>query len=222
MSVCNAPRPCTWASSAGPDRWERPRPAPGGGRRPDLPGFTRIRRERPRSSPRWSLLGRIALCPSPGSATRRPPPPSSWSWRRRGTRPGPRPRRSPPRWRARSSSPSAMRWCARAARCTPSAGTRLGGGDGASVRPRHAGGGRRSPPAGGVDFANLDAPLEAADVLVCSDHAEATAAAIRLFDSIEGLRGVDAGGLASAAPIEAFTAVLVRSTSATRSTRRSA
>ncbi len=48
-----------------------------------------------------------------------------------------------------------------------------------------------------------------ADVLVCSDHADATAAAMALFASIEGLRPLDAGSLAQAGPIEAFTAVLV-------------
>jgi NADPH-dependent F420 reductase len=48
-----------------------------------------------------------------------------------------------------------------------------------------------------------------ADVLVCSDHADAAAAAIDLTDSIPGCRGVDAGSLSAAAAIEAFTAVLV-------------
>jgi NADPH-dependent F420 reductase len=48
-----------------------------------------------------------------------------------------------------------------------------------------------------------------ADVMVCSDHAEASAATVALVDRIDGLRGVDAGSLAQAAPIEAFTAVLV-------------
>ena len=51
-------------------------------------------------------------------------------------------------------------------------------------------------------------PLEA-DVLVCSDHPEATAATIALVERIDGLRGVDAGSLAQAAAIEAFTAVLI-------------
>jgi NADPH-dependent F420 reductase len=58
------------------------------------------------------------------------------------------------------------------------------------------------------DMENLDAPITA-DVLVCSDHFEASKATVALVDSIEGLRGVDAGSLAQAAPIEAFTAVLV-------------
>jgi 8-hydroxy-5-deazaflavin:NADPH oxidoreductase len=47
------------------------------------------------------------------------------------------------------------------------------------------------------------------DVLVCSDDRSATQATIQLVDTIDGLRGVDAGSLAQAAPIEAFTAVLI-------------
>ena len=58
------------------------------------------------------------------------------------------------------------------------------------------------------EMEKLTTPLEA-DVLVCSDHAEATAATVALVDGIDGLRGVDAGSLAQAAPIEAFTAVLI-------------
>lgn len=57
-------------------------------------------------------------------------------------------------------------------------------------------------------LANLDEELDA-DVLVCSDHASATAATIELVDAIPGLRGVDAGSLSGAAAIEAFTAVLI-------------
>lgn len=58
------------------------------------------------------------------------------------------------------------------------------------------------------ELEKLDTPLRA-DVLVCSDHSEATAATLTLIDRIEGLRGVDVGDLAQAAPIEAFTAVLI-------------
>jgi 8-hydroxy-5-deazaflavin:NADPH oxidoreductase len=58
------------------------------------------------------------------------------------------------------------------------------------------------------EMEELTTPL-AADVLVCSDHAEATEATVALVDRIEGLRGIDAGSLAQAAPVEAFTAVLV-------------
>jgi len=58
------------------------------------------------------------------------------------------------------------------------------------------------------EMERLTTPL-AADVLVCSDHSEATEATVALVDRIEGLRGIDAGSLSQAAPIEAFTAVLV-------------
>jgi predicted dinucleotide-binding enzyme len=54
----------------------------------------------------------------------------------------------------------------------------------------------------------LTTPL-VADVLVCSDHREASIATKALVDRIDGLRGVDAGTLSQAAPIEAFTAVLI-------------
>lgn len=57
-------------------------------------------------------------------------------------------------------------------------------------------------------LADLDVPLDA-DVLVCSDHLEATTATMELLGRIEGLRPLDAGSLASAGPVEAFTAVLV-------------
>jgi predicted dinucleotide-binding enzyme len=55
---------------------------------------------------------------------------------------------------------------------------------------------------------DLDRPI-VSDVLVCSDHGEATAAAMGLVAMIAGLRPLDAGGLAAASAIEAFTAVLV-------------
>ncbi len=58
------------------------------------------------------------------------------------------------------------------------------------------------------EMEKLTTPI-VADVLVCSDHAEASAATVALVDCIDGLRGVDAGSLAQAAPIEAFTAVLI-------------
>lgn len=48
-----------------------------------------------------------------------------------------------------------------------------------------------------------------ADVLVCSDHAAATAATVELIGGMEGLRPLDAGSLSQAAAIEAFTAVCV-------------
>ena len=58
------------------------------------------------------------------------------------------------------------------------------------------------------DLEDLDATL-GADVLVCSDHPEATRSAMALVASIEGMRPLDAGSLAQADTIEAFTAVLV-------------
>ncbi len=57
-------------------------------------------------------------------------------------------------------------------------------------------------------LADLNAEL-LADVLVCSDHAEATATTSDLLAGIAGLRPLDAGSLASAGAIESFTAVLV-------------
>ncbi len=48
-----------------------------------------------------------------------------------------------------------------------------------------------------------------ADVLVCSDHPRATETTMALLGEIPGVRPLDAGGLAQAATIEAFTAVLV-------------
>ena len=55
------------------------------------------------------------------------------------------------------------------------------------------------------EMENLDSGLTA-DVLVCGDSDQARAATIELTNSIDGLRGIDAGSLAQASPIEAFTA----------------
>jgi NADPH-dependent F420 reductase len=57
-------------------------------------------------------------------------------------------------------------------------------------------------------LADLDTPL-GADVLVCSDHPSATEATIELLGKVNGLRALDAGSLASASAVEAFTAVLI-------------
>jgi len=46
-------------------------------------------------------------------------------------------------------------------------------------------------------------------VLVCSDHAVATAKTIELIELMQGLRPLDAGSLSQAAAIEAFTAVCI-------------
>ena len=64
------------------------------------------------------------------------------------------------------------------------------------------------PPPAASEMEKLDTPI-VADVLVCSDHPEATEATVALVDRIDGLRGIDAGSLSQAAPIEAFTAVLI-------------
>ena len=62
---------------------------------------------------------------------------------------------------------------------------------------------------------DLDSGLEA-DVLVCSDHAEATERPrLPWSGTIDGLRPLDAGSLSQAAAIEAFTAVSSPSTSGT-------
>jgi NADPH-dependent F420 reductase len=58
------------------------------------------------------------------------------------------------------------------------------------------------------EMERLTTPMDA-DVLVCSDHAEATAATVALVERIDGLRGVDAGSLSQAAAIEGLTAVLI-------------
>jgi NADPH-dependent F420 reductase len=58
------------------------------------------------------------------------------------------------------------------------------------------------------EMEDLDSGLTA-DVLVCSDDAEATAETMSLVERIDGLRPLDAGSLGQAAAIEAFTAVCV-------------
>ncbi len=55
---------------------------------------------------------------------------------------------------------------------------------------------------------DLDSGLEA-DVLVCSDHKLATETTMAALQGIVGLRALDAGSLAQAAAIEAFTAVAI-------------
>ncbi|HEX4127086.1 MAG TPA: NADPH-dependent F420 reductase [Acidimicrobiales bacterium] len=58
------------------------------------------------------------------------------------------------------------------------------------------------------EMENLESGLEA-DVLVCSDFPEATAATVALIEQMPGLRPLDAGSLSQAAAIEAFTAVCI-------------
>ena len=55
----------------------------------------------------------------------------------------------------------------------------------------------------------IDHPIEG-DVLICSDHPDATATTMEIVNMIPGLRGLDAGMLSNAAPIEAFAAVILQ------------
>lgn len=57
------------------------------------------------------------------------------------------------------------------------------------------------------ELGDLTKLLEA-DVLVCSDHQEATATTMDLVRRIPGLRGIDAGPLSNAASLESFVAVI--------------
>jgi 8-hydroxy-5-deazaflavin:NADPH oxidoreductase len=61
-------------------------------------------------------------------------------------------------------------------------------------------------PAGEME--NLESGLES-DVLVCSDHPEATAATESLIEEMNGLRPINVGSLSQASAIEAFTAVCI-------------
>jgi NADPH-dependent F420 reductase len=58
------------------------------------------------------------------------------------------------------------------------------------------------------EMENLESGLEA-DVLVCSDHPEASVVTESLVDLMRGLRPLNAGSLSQAAAIEAFTAVCI-------------
>jgi NADPH-dependent F420 reductase len=58
------------------------------------------------------------------------------------------------------------------------------------------------------EMEDLESGLEA-DVLVCSDHPEATAVTVGLVERMRGLRPLDAGSLSQAAAIEAFTGVCI-------------
>lgn len=59
------------------------------------------------------------------------------------------------------------------------------------------------------ELGDLAHPVES-DVLVCSDHASALEVTNEMIDSMPDMRALDAGSLALAAPIEAFTAVLLQ------------
>jgi NADPH-dependent F420 reductase len=59
------------------------------------------------------------------------------------------------------------------------------------------------------ELGDLDHPIET-DVLICSDHPEATRLTSDLAGKIPNMRPLDAGGLSQATPIESFTAVLLQ------------
>ncbi len=59
------------------------------------------------------------------------------------------------------------------------------------------------------ELGDLDAPVES-DVLICSDHPEATAVTSEIVDKVPGFRALDSGQLSNAAAIEAFTAVMLQ------------
>ncbi|MEJ6510663.1 MAG: NADPH-dependent F420 reductase [Actinomycetota bacterium] len=58
------------------------------------------------------------------------------------------------------------------------------------------------------ELADLNHPIES-DVLVCSDHPPAKKISMDLINEMPNMRALDAGDLTQAAPIEAFTAVLL-------------
>jgi 8-hydroxy-5-deazaflavin:NADPH oxidoreductase len=59
------------------------------------------------------------------------------------------------------------------------------------------------------ELGDLEHPIES-DVLICSDHEDATIAASDLVAKIPNMRPLDCGELSLATPIESFTAVLLQ------------
>jgi 8-hydroxy-5-deazaflavin:NADPH oxidoreductase len=59
------------------------------------------------------------------------------------------------------------------------------------------------------ELADIEHPVES-DVLICSDHPEATATTAEIVGLIPGCRALDAGKLSNAAPIESFAAVILQ------------
>ncbi len=59
------------------------------------------------------------------------------------------------------------------------------------------------------ELGDLDRPIES-DVLICSDHPDASASAADLVAKIPNMRPLDCGELSLATPIESFTAVLLQ------------
>jgi NADPH-dependent F420 reductase len=59
------------------------------------------------------------------------------------------------------------------------------------------------------ELADIEHPVES-DVLICSDHPEATETTSEIVRLIPGCRALDAGKLSNAAPIESFAAVILQ------------
>lgn len=59
------------------------------------------------------------------------------------------------------------------------------------------------------ELGDLSEPLSS-DVLICSDHLEATKAVTAVLERIEGVRALDSGNLSNATSIEAFASVLLQ------------
>jgi 8-hydroxy-5-deazaflavin:NADPH oxidoreductase len=59
------------------------------------------------------------------------------------------------------------------------------------------------------ELGNIAHPIES-DVLICSDHPEATETATEIVARVHEMRPLDAGQLSMATPIESFTAVLLQ------------
>lgn len=59
------------------------------------------------------------------------------------------------------------------------------------------------------ELGEIETPMDG-DVLVCADKPEATEQTIEIIERMPNLRGLDCGSLANAAPVEAFTAVLLQ------------
>ena len=59
------------------------------------------------------------------------------------------------------------------------------------------------------ELGDLSEPLHS-DILICSDHKDATKAVAEMVGSIPGTRALDCGNLSNATAIEAFTAVLLQ------------
>jgi 8-hydroxy-5-deazaflavin:NADPH oxidoreductase len=59
------------------------------------------------------------------------------------------------------------------------------------------------------ELGDLDHPI-ISDVLICSDHPDATLCTSEIVSKVPDMRPLDAGGLSQATPIESFTAVLLQ------------